>query len=180
MIMVDIGLYEWVEEEDVLGFLKDFFTDTSAWGSIIGGILGGLITYWGVILTFKNEKKNSYPEKLVKLTEMIFRVEDYKSALEIHRKRLENDVPEGVSDVLDLENFNREIIKMAAMVDKKTYGELFNLRENMISKDILRAFDPTVAMAPSTAFEVGEPVPHYIDLVMSILKNSVSYYEKKI
>lgn len=178
--MVDIGLCEWVEEETVWDLLKEVFTDKSALGSIIGGLVGGVFTYLAVIWTFSKEKRNTYPARLVKLTEMIFIVEDYKSVLIPHMHRLEKDVYMAMPEALNLEDFNRRIITMAASVDKQTYRSLFDARENQLTPDALSVFNSNTSAGPPTALKAGEPIPNYIESVLTILKDRVSYYEKRI
>ncbi|PFL59881.1 hypothetical protein COJ36_28475 [Priestia megaterium] len=104
-------------------FWKEVFTDKSVLGSIIGGLLGGVFTYLAVLLTFKNERKNSYPEKLVTLTEMLSEVEDVQAKLAKYFEDVKRE-DEGVAFVireLNTKDLDRSFLKKAVLVDHQTY-----------------------------------------------------------
>lgn len=107
----------------MLEFLKEVFTDKSVIGSIIGGLLGGLFTYLAVILTFKNEQKNSYPEKLGILTDLLSEVEDVQDKLAKYFEDVKKEDGNAVFVIKDIDtkDLDRSFLKQAVLVDRKTY-----------------------------------------------------------
>lgn len=108
-------------------FLRDLFTSKEVWGSIIGGLVGGLFTYLAVILTFKYQRRNEYPAKIISLTKMISDINSFRDRLTwylIHYEVPEEeqeDVERKYVEAVDFKIWKETLLLDAVTVDKHIY-----------------------------------------------------------
>ncbi|MDN4866241.1 hypothetical protein [Priestia megaterium] len=127
----------------MLEFWKEVFTDKGVLGSIIGGLLGGFFTYLAVILTFRNQNKSEYPQKLVILAELLSEVEEVQAKLDKYFESLrkEDNSVAFVIRELNTRNWDRSFLKKAVLVDYQTYkyvsqGSVYRYPDSIrLSKD---------------------------------------------
>jgi hypothetical protein len=112
----------------------------SFWGSIFSGIIAGGLTYLGVAITLRFQRKNEIPSKLIKLNEITQILLEYERKIDDSIKNIKNqtNLQGSVVDFINkniifvFQDFNKlkeEIIIKSASVNGKTYSKVRRLLE---------------------------------------------------
>ncbi|MGG0587759.1 hypothetical protein ABE049_26180 [Priestia megaterium] len=161
-------------------FLKTLVLSTDVWGSIIGGLVGGLFTYLSLILTFRNQNKSESPQKLVHLTTMIESLRSIKELLDMYVEELNHDEdPIYILEGFNLKEIMDSMLLAAARIDKKTYHIVRTKRTVNLMLGYLEAFDP-ISGTHSTRSQKAYPLSMYLASFIDELEKRHAYYEKRL
>lgn len=165
--------------------MKEWFINYGGfWGSVIGGLGGGVLTYFGVLLTLKVQKKSEYTKKLLTLTEMIFVIENYQrhlAKLLVRIYKNQNNIVESFK-LLDLDDLKLDLILKAVTVDIETYEftrnafqKYFKLNYDEVAIYLIenyKTFDANKRAAEGLIKE--------LPILVNKIANKIAWYEEKL
>ncbi|KOR76504.1 hypothetical protein AM232_26160 [Bacillus sp. FJAT-21352] len=158
-----------------MDFLQKMFTDPSVFGSIIGGLIGGIFTYLAVILTFRNQNKNEYPQKLVTLQELLSAVETSQETLDTYFKNVEQTDENKIFVVrkLDTKELERSFMIKAVTIDRRTY--------KYVSQGSVYKYPELIRLSKSPEdIKHADRFKKYLHVLHLGIDSRIRYYLKKI